>query len=663
MGIFDALTTAVTGLQAQSFALQNISGNIANSQTTGYKETDTAFQDLVSQAALGQQTAGGVIAGSVATNTVQGSIQSSSVATNMAINGDGFFIVAKPTGITDNTPVFSGVQDYTRAGDFQLNSNGYLVNSAGYYLMGIPVNPQTGNPEGSVPQVLQFNNNFVPAQETTTINYQLNLPSSPTSGLLTPSSFEANPLAGAPTQAEIKGAGASLKPDAVALGTGTVGGLTASTTLASLGLTVGQTFIVSDGANSTTYTVAAGDTVQTLMNTINGGATSGTIQASLNSSGDLVLTGQNDLASISVSGTGASTLGFGTGNASFDPTNLLTQSAAAQGQTLTVTAGSGATQTITFGTGTGQVATLAQLSTALSNLSGAGINASIDGSGNITFIAQDPTVDLTVGGTAAASKFGIENLTALPANGTVIANDSSTFDAQSISGGSVTAYDSEGNPVNVQFRWAQVSDSGGTSTWQLFYESNTAATGTQSQWQNVGTTFTFNSSGEMNPPVSGLTLANLTVNGDSLGNVQLQFGSNGLTQFANTSGTATVSELQQNGFASGQLQSISVDSENRVVGTFSNGQTIPLAQVTLATFNGADQLQALSGQAYAATPESGQPNYSATGTIEGSSLESSNVDIATQFSQLIVAQQAYSANARVMTTADQMIQSLLQVIQ
>ena len=49
MGIFDALTTAVAGLQAQSFALQNISGNIANSQTTGYKETDTSFQDLVSR--------------------------------------------------------------------------------------------------------------------------------------------------------------------------------------------------------------------------------------------------------------------------------------------------------------------------------------------------------------------------------------------------------------------------------------------------------------------------------------------------------------------------------------------------------------------------------------------------------------------------------------
>ena len=140
MGIFDALTTAVSGLQAQSFALQNISGNIANSQTTGYKETDTYFEDLVSDAALGQQTANGVTAGSVSTNTVQGTIQSTSVSTDMAINGDGWFVVSKPIGTSDNQPVFSGVNDYTRAGDFQLNSGGYLVNGAGYYLMGIPIN-------------------------------------------------------------------------------------------------------------------------------------------------------------------------------------------------------------------------------------------------------------------------------------------------------------------------------------------------------------------------------------------------------------------------------------------------------------------------------------------------------------------------------------------
>src|SRR5271170_4428555 len=100
MGIFDALTTSVAGLQAQSFALQNISGNIANSQTTGYKETDTSFQDMVSALTANQQTTDGVIASSTATNTVQGSIQSTSVSTDMAINGNGYFVVARPDGNT-----------------------------------------------------------------------------------------------------------------------------------------------------------------------------------------------------------------------------------------------------------------------------------------------------------------------------------------------------------------------------------------------------------------------------------------------------------------------------------------------------------------------------------------------------------------------------------
>ena len=130
---------------------------------------------------------------------------------------------------------------YTRVGDFQTNQNGYLVNGAGYYLMGIPVNPTTGNPEGSVPQVLQFNNNFVPAQATTAIQYQANLPSTPSVGLLNPSDFEANPLAGAPVAAQINGTGATLLPDALAVGTGTVGTLTSGTTLASLGIAVRAT--------------------------------------------------------------------------------------------------------------------------------------------------------------------------------------------------------------------------------------------------------------------------------------------------------------------------------------------------------------------------------------------------------------------------------------
>src|SRR6266540_4131493 len=66
-------------------------------------------------------------------------------STFMAINGNGYFIVEKPDAFVDNKPVFDGVNLYTRRGDFQMDKNGYLVNGAGYYLMGVPVDATTGN--------------------------------------------------------------------------------------------------------------------------------------------------------------------------------------------------------------------------------------------------------------------------------------------------------------------------------------------------------------------------------------------------------------------------------------------------------------------------------------------------------------------------------------
>jgi flagellar hook protein FlgE len=112
--------------------------------------------------------------------------------------------------------------------------------------MGVPINSATGNPIGSSPQVLQFTNDFVPAQATTAITYQLNLPSTPKSGMLT------NPLAGAAPAAAINGSGATLSPDAVATGTGTINFANSS---APLGLTAGQTITIDDGVNATfTYT-------------------------------------------------------------------------------------------------------------------------------------------------------------------------------------------------------------------------------------------------------------------------------------------------------------------------------------------------------------------------------------------------------------------------
>src|ERR1700691_2266437 len=101
----------------------------------------------------------------------------------------------------------------------------------------------------------------------------------------------------------------------------------------------------------------------------------------------------------------------------------------------------------------------------------------------------------------------------------------------------------------------ETGSSGGNTSWQLFYQSNTSPTTGQVAWQNAGTTFTFNSSGVMTAPTaSSINLTNLTVNGDNVGTVALNFGStSGLTQFASSTGAVGVNSLTQNGFTAGEM--------------------------------------------------------------------------------------------------------------
>jgi flagellar hook protein FlgE len=665
MGIFDALNTAVSGMRAQGYALQNISGNIANSQTTAFKRTDTTFDDLVQVNIPDKQLSGSVVASSLSTNTIQGDLQSAAVPTYMAINGQGFFVVQKPSSFVANQPTFSGISDYTRRGDFQLDQNGYLVNGAGYYLMGVPIDPTTGNPAGSDPQMLQFNNGFLPAQATTEIDYQANLARDPLtpsadsavsgSDLLNPADFSANPVEGAPSVAKITGFGATLLPDAAAV-------LTGSTSINSL-ISAGGTLVV----NGTSIAIAAADDATAIQTKINAQSGTTKVAATLDGSGDLVLTGADAKTNVTVGS--ASTLSLlselGLSAGVTNATNLLTQSAAAQGQTLTLKVGSNTTLSVTFGTGVGEVQTLGDLNAALATLSG-GIASADPNNGNVTVTASSVTDSIVVGGDATPRNFGIRTATAVPSNDTVIAGDVTTFLNESIAGGAITAYDTTGAAVNVQMRWAKVDSAtlgtGHSDTWNLFYQTNSDATGTEAAWQNVGVNYTFGPNGQLNPPVNEVTLSNVSVDGVSLGNLKLVHGSGGITQYADSNGVAQVNLLQQNGYAAGQLQSVAVSDKGRVTGTYTNGRTIDLAEITLANFSGANSLEAIDGGAYQATAESGTPTYNASGSISGSSLEGSNTDIADEFSKLIVTQQAYSANTRVITTSNQMVQDLLNML-
>ena len=664
MGIFGALTTAVSGMRAQAFALQNISGNIANSQTTAFKRIDTSFKDLIPDSAPTQQLSGNVVGNSSSTNTVQGDIQNAAVSTYMAINGQGFFVVQKPTDFTDNRPSFTGVDQYSRRGDFQIDKSGYMVNGAGYYLMGIPIDSATGNLTGSVPTMLQFQNGFLPAEATTRIDYTANLASYPKtqdsdttkigSELLNQSNFSANPVVGAAAAAKIIGSGAGLSGDAAAV-------LTGSKVLTSL-TSAGGTLDI----NGTPITITAGDNMTAILAAINGATGTTDVTATLDSSNHLVLTGADAVTNITVgSGSTLALLGeIGLSAGTTNATNLLTQSAASAGQTLDITVGGNATLSLVFGTGPGQIATMADLNTALAGLTG-GIASADPLTGNITVTASNTNDTIAIGGDATAANFGIHTPVGLPSNGTVNANDQSTFLKESIAGGAVTAYDTSGATVNIQLRWAKTDSStlgaGHSDTWNLFYQSNSTATGTQPAWTNVGVNYTFGPNGQMNPPVASVTLTNLTVNGVSLGNVQLSHNTGGITQFADSNGAAQAT-VQQNGFAAGSLESVAVTDKGRIAGTYSNGRTIDLAEITLANFSGANMLKRIDGGAFEETAESGGPTYGAPGSIVGSSLEGSNVDIADEFTKLIVTQQAYSANTKVITTSNQMVQDLLNML-
>ncbi|MGM0562135.1 MAG: flagellar hook protein FlgE [Pseudomonadota bacterium] len=179
MSVYGAMNTAVSGLGAQSSALGNISDNIANSRTTGYKRIDTAFSTLVTSSDQNQHQAGGVRARPGYRHDIQGNMEQSQVSTHVGVTGSGFFSVSQPESTDPDSGAvnFKPSSFYTRAGDFEVDKNGYLVNSSGYFLNGWDVDPGTGvaNTADVKPiQISQLQDSPVP---TSNIQYAANLPS------------------------------------------------------------------------------------------------------------------------------------------------------------------------------------------------------------------------------------------------------------------------------------------------------------------------------------------------------------------------------------------------------------------------------------------------------------------------------------------------------
>jgi flagellar hook protein FlgE len=138
-----------------------------------------------------------------------------------------------------------------------------------------------------------------------------------------------------------------------------------------------------------------------------------------------------------------------------------------------------------------------------------------------------------------------------------------------------------------------------------------------------------------------------------------------ITQSALASGASAITT---DGFASGTLSSYAVQPDGTIEGTFSSGNTLALGQVAVASFANVQGLASVGNNNYQPTAASGSAvtglaGTGGRGTISGGYVEQSNVDIASEFAKLIIAQQAYSSNAKSMTTFNQISQATLAMIQ
>ncbi len=180
MSITGAMQTAISGMNGQSAAIGFISDNVANASTVGYKKVESRFQTLVTQSSAQANThsSGGVLNQPFFANNAPGPITRVSSTTSIAISGNGFIPVSKQVGVDPSTglPTFEATNYYTRVGDFNQNSEGFLINSSGYYLQGWSVDPVTGEVDTSSTTEVRVSNLLDAPVATNLIDYAANLP-------------------------------------------------------------------------------------------------------------------------------------------------------------------------------------------------------------------------------------------------------------------------------------------------------------------------------------------------------------------------------------------------------------------------------------------------------------------------------------------------------
>jgi flagellar hook protein FlgE len=699
-----SLTSAVSGLTNHQTMMDTIANNIANVDTIGFKSSRVTFSEAFDQVlrnATGPtalsggtnpiQVGLGMTVQAIDTLMTQGNLETTGQTTDLALQGDGFFIVN-----------LNGSQYYSRAGAFQFDGTGRLVDpGTGAIVQGKVADAQGNLPIGSAVQDISIPfGQKSPANASTYIKLTGNLDSSQTPlGTVLKSnsvfaidngSYDVEGLLAADNGGGNNHIVTGMVPD--------------STTM---------TLTVDGSANTYTYvSVDSGNgkgdfhSLQDLVNEINyslnqkyGGASP--VAASIDSTTGMISFVNSDATN--------------THSVQITSTNPVLQSAMNASNPTTLAAGGGRVSTQQFS----HVATSADLLVNLRNALGKsmgivnGDNIDINGKVSDTSVPQGVLqvigASSTYGDLAKSvnAAFGISNSTGTtidPATGSLtisgdggtahaIANvditdattPSTAFDGVfSASPGdwsqtqaatdvqqniSTTIYDSLGDQYDVTLAFTRDVTSPNTWTWKATVGDPAQITGGGSGkavFNNDGSlnTFTFDDGSttlQVNPRKVGDS-ANLSANLISLSlNVGSKGDFAGLTQM---SGASTTVSGQQDGYGLGTLTSESIDQNGKIVGEFSNGTTRTLGEVMVATFDNPGGLIRKGGNLYGVSASTGNAIIGEAGTaipatVVSGSLEQSNVDLATELSNMIVAERGYQANAQVITTSSSMLSDLV----
>jgi len=563
MSIYGAMFSGVSGLAAQSQALGMISDNISNVNTVGYKGTRAQFQTLVTEAASrSTYSPGGVRSTPFQMIDRQGLLQGSSSPTDVALVGNGFFVVndAANPGIGNNYM-------YTRAGHFTTDANGNLTQN-GYFLQGWRLDNQ-GNlpPNTNLLQSLEtvnVSNLTGTARPTSNIQWALNLPANDVTGTTHDTSVQLYDKQGTTQVMNMTWA------------------KTGANTWSLLGSLAGGGNYASDDTGAATFATSTTNYFPT---------------ASLSDTSNFGLT--------SATGNISGLVGPFTVNAP----------GGAPPNSTTITVNIGATPfTATVPTVAGNDLTNTDQ---LTFTDGAGGSFTLDLNGASTY-DLDVAGDRTTLATNLGAAFTTVNFQNNATNGVPLATV--TFNADGTLGGIVPTAP-----------YATV-DTNNHLNFLIDYDNDPLTNSTQDRQQ-----------------------------------VTLDLGTpgmpDGVTQFA---GEYAAKVNAQDGLTYGSFTGISINEDGIVTALFDNGEQRDIFKLPVATFRNPNGLAAQNGNAYQTTTYSGDPvlleaNTAGAGKVSPSSLESSTVDLAEEFTNMIITQRAYSASAKVITTADDMLSELLQI--